>query len=283
VGTILLKDIDTGLNNSTPSNFTNFGNKLLFQARTASNGNELWITDGSTSGTTIVKDIEPGTGSSSPLSQKALLNNKIYFSASTSTTGSELWETDGTTLGTKLMLDINTGVNGSYPSNLIVANGFLYFTADDGTNGTEVFKTDGTAAGTIMLAQISLSTGSSYANLLTLVGNTIYLTANDGTVGTELWKIELPATGIINELPELGIRLYPNPTKSNAFKLQFDALQAERATITVTSISGQIVYEEKLDNLPFLKQITLPKAAPGCYFVKVATDNGSVTKRLIVE
>jgi ELWxxDGT repeat protein len=39
---------------------------LFFNANDGSNGYELWKTDGTSAGTVLVKDINPGAGSSNP-------------------------------------------------------------------------------------------------------------------------------------------------------------------------------------------------------------------------
>jgi ELWxxDGT repeat protein len=63
----LLTDIVAGSGSSYPSSITSLGNgSALFQANDGTNGSELWITDGTTAGTSLLKDIDAGSGSSSP-------------------------------------------------------------------------------------------------------------------------------------------------------------------------------------------------------------------------
>ena len=45
---------------------TAVGDTLFFTADDGVNGNELWKSDGTEAGTVLVKDINPGSGSSSP-------------------------------------------------------------------------------------------------------------------------------------------------------------------------------------------------------------------------
>ena len=63
--TIMVKDIDSG-GSGNPSNFAVMGNTLYFTANDGTNGNELWKSDGTTSGTMMVTDIHSGVASSSP-------------------------------------------------------------------------------------------------------------------------------------------------------------------------------------------------------------------------
>ncbi|MEG4263701.1 DUF4347 domain-containing protein, partial [Microcoleus sp. POL1_C1] len=107
-------DINPGFPNSFPDNFININNTLYFRARLDTNGPELWKSDGTASGTVLVKDIYPGATSSSP-NNFINFNNTLYFSAEDATNRNELWKSDGTTSGTVLVKDINPGANPSNP------------------------------------------------------------------------------------------------------------------------------------------------------------------------
>ena len=107
-GTQLLKDINPGA--AAAFNQSNFmtvcAGKLYFTADNGTNGYELWISDGTNAGTTMLKDIQPGTTGSGP-GNFTELNGKILFSATTTTYGNELWVTDGTSAGTQLVQDLS--------------------------------------------------------------------------------------------------------------------------------------------------------------------------------
>jgi len=77
-------------------------NKYFYQANDSVNGNELWVSDGTSSGTKMVKNINP-TGDSFPLNLISR-NGYILFGASASDEqGFELWRSDGTENGTTLV------------------------------------------------------------------------------------------------------------------------------------------------------------------------------------
>ncbi|MBK8659317.1 MAG: hypothetical protein IPN22_10740 [Bacteroidetes bacterium] len=62
---------------------------------TVSNGSELWVTDGTTAGTQMVKNINP-SGSSNP-ENFTLFNNQLFFSADDNQLGRTLGDgNDGT-------------------------------------------------------------------------------------------------------------------------------------------------------------------------------------------
>jgi ELWxxDGT repeat protein len=81
---------------------------LFFSVGTSDSGRELWKADGTTAGTILVKDINPGAGSSAP-SNLTNVNGMLYFTAFDPVNGTELWKSDGTTAGTVLVRDINLG------------------------------------------------------------------------------------------------------------------------------------------------------------------------------
>ena len=58
---------------------------------------ELWKTDGTASGTVMVKDIWSGSSGGGPTMTTAV-GNTLYFQARDGTHGGELWKSDGTDL-----------------------------------------------------------------------------------------------------------------------------------------------------------------------------------------
>ena len=98
----------------------------------------MWKSDGTASGTVMVKDIKSGSSSSSP-NYLTAIGNTLYFVANDGTNGAELWKSDGTASGTVMVKDINSGSGGSSPYYLTAVGDTLYFTATDGTNGNELF------------------------------------------------------------------------------------------------------------------------------------------------
>ena len=169
----------------------NLNGNVLFAADDGVHGIELWKTDGTSGGSSIVKDINPGPGASNVASLFAF-NNKLYFSATDGIHGVELWQSDGTAAGTKMLKDINTvggnGNDGSIPLEFTVFKGALYFTALQDGNYYTLWKTDGTAAGTVMITDDSDYT---YVAHLTVVGNSMYFTKGQ----TQLWVTDGTTAG----------------------------------------------------------------------------------------
>jgi ELWxxDGT repeat protein len=184
-----------------------FNNQIFLTGDDGTAGTELWKTDGTATGTVLVKDINPGLPGSFPGSYFFNLGGRLIFPATEATTGNEWWVTDGTGPGTSLLKDINPTANtGSNPWPLgikkspydrtsvpggYVYGGSVFFEADDGTNGSELWKTDGTAAGTILLQDINPAAGigsnPGFGGSLFLTNGTLVFPAT-GADGRELWS-----------------------------------------------------------------------------------------------
>jgi len=196
-GTQLVKDINPTTviepySYTPPSGLTNMNGTLFFTTDDGINGRELWKSDGTASGTTMVTDIYPG-GSSDP-ENLTNVNGMLFFITSTYR-GQELWKSDGTASGTAFVKNINSGGGGGFGygstiTSLINVNGTLFFVANDnGSHGSELWKSDGTADGTAMVMDINpLGQDSSDPHDLTSVNGRLFFTANDGTHGRELWQ-----------------------------------------------------------------------------------------------
>ncbi|HVD44264.1 MAG TPA: ELWxxDGT repeat protein, partial [Rubrobacter sp.] len=200
-----------------PDTVTVMGKQVFFAADDGKHGVELWKSDGTEKGTTLVKDINTVKGNSNPndkgdaLTRSAeveklyVVGKTLYFRANDGTHGVELWKSDGTERGTKLVKDINTDApvpttaackkaktcaGGSWVDDMTLVGKTLYLTANDGTHGVELWKSDGTERGTTLLKDINPSPASKASDISNLIaiGKTLFLAANDGTNGLELWK-----------------------------------------------------------------------------------------------
>lgn len=136
---ILLKQFEnTG---DTPNNFIGLNDKVIFTAHDIYNGNELWVTNGTTIGTTLLNDILKNNGSSNP-EELVQDGEYVYFSAKSWKWGRELWRTDGTANGTKIIKDFNPGENNGNPENLVPMGAGIFFTIEDGENGRELWRSN---------------------------------------------------------------------------------------------------------------------------------------------
>lgn len=144
----LVRDITPGPESSFLNRFGVLGDTFLFSAQGPEGSSNLWRTDGTADGTTILK--EGGT------SGGVSFQGQLYFLAlngnvdpATRFSGRDLWRTDGTVAGTEVVQGFG---NGS-ANQLVVANGGLFFTVRLAGSrfATEIWRSDGTAAGTQQL------------------------------------------------------------------------------------------------------------------------------------
>ena len=157
-GTVMVEDIWPGQDGSlyyyaNANRLIDAGGTLLFSADDGTHGQELWRSDGTVVGTSLVKDIWPGPVWGFPYSSTDV-EGTLYFQADDAPHGWELWQSDGTSAGTVLVRDIWPGPKSSDPYLLTNVEGTLYFRTDDGAHGRELWKSDGTAAGTVMVTDI---------------------------------------------------------------------------------------------------------------------------------
>jgi ELWxxDGT repeat protein len=182
----LVHDINTTAAGSNPSGFVTVNGAAYFFADDGLHGVELWKSNGTAGGTQLVKDINPGSGSSAlPASPPpVVLGNQLYFFANDGTHGTQLWTSDGSAGGT-------VALSGPAPGAVVAvnqvaaANGLAFF-ADPATN--ELWKTDGTPGGTAPVNAGGNPIPS--PSDLTAVGSALYFRGAQAGTGAGLWKTD---------------------------------------------------------------------------------------------
>lgn len=158
----------TGFSQSNIASFSSIGatqaldDKVFFVATDDEHGTELFVSDRFGADRTLLKDIYPGRGNSTP-GNLTVLNNQLFFTADAFNLGTSVWKTDGTVQGTQLVY----AVKNAEPANLMVFKGKLYFTTSTGA----IIRTDGTAGGT----QTFYQSDYHYGRVPTIVKNDQYL------------------------------------------------------------------------------------------------------------
>lgn len=92
------------------------------------NNYQLWRSDGTSSGTLKIADLQPNHYVTYSTFSLTSSNGLLFFSQCDNDDGCELWKSDGTEAGTVLVKDINSRPNkSSHPFNLTNVNGKLFF------------------------------------------------------------------------------------------------------------------------------------------------------------
>ncbi|MBK9385077.1 MAG: hypothetical protein IPN34_09710 [Planctomycetes bacterium] len=163
-----------------------FAGRVWFAGRTAASGTELWATDGSIRGTTLVYELAASTLSSDP---KALsvVGGLLYFAAGAP--GITLaYVTDGVqSVPTVLRSVAQPASLHVEPRDFIGVGGRVFFSASRGDVGRELWTTDGTAAGTRLVADLRPGVRGSEPRSFARVAGKLLFRADDGSSGSELW------------------------------------------------------------------------------------------------
>jgi ELWxxDGT repeat protein len=169
---------------------TRAGRTLFLTANDGEHGQELWRSDGTASGTRLVRDIFQGDRPAGYFGPYHLTNigGTLFFGADDAVHGEGLWRSDGTGAGTKFL----KGLRLRWPGVSIGGTG--YFTAREAVPyrerayGYELWATDGTRAGTKLVRDVYPGRKDSTPGGLTRVGGKLFFSATDGVHGIELWE-----------------------------------------------------------------------------------------------
>ena len=214
-GTVARKLFDNPAFTQLPFLFTS-GSTLYFSGTTFDNGTELWKTDGTTAGTVLVKDINPGPESSAP-QQAVKVGTKYYFIANDGIHGFELWSTEGTGATTVLVKDVNPGTESSNITELTAVGSTLFFANVDG-----LWKSNGTDESTVRILE---NTNGRQENLTNVSGKLFFTSHAGPELGKELWKSDgtILGTAMIKDIQPGPLSSNPDDLKNLGGRLYFSA------------------------------------------------------------
>ena len=123
---------------------------------------------------------------------------------------------------------------------------------------------------------------SSRPGELTILGTDLYFTATTPTNGTELFKVANVALAIddFNENSinnDLDITIYPNPTLD---VLKINSNQTTLKSIQIFNLLGKEIKSYKKENAN-QNTFDVSNLKTGLYILKINTDKGSVTRKIV--
>lgn len=248
--TVLLKDINPGNAHGLPANHFKglvIDSILYFNGQETTHGLELWRSDGTDTGTYLVKDLNPGTGDGFLNNSKFLFdgNGNLFFDAISRGGGSstELWQSNGTDTGT-IRLDVDTNGGGSIPLQLTLIDTTLFFTANDGFTGVELYST----------------IADSIKKKVIVAGPPSFISE----------------TNLSNSFD-----IYPNPTTGTFYLIKDNSLQLGAFNMKITSIEGKIM--TKKSELNYSREFNISDYPKGIYLVIITDNKGGIFRKKLVK
>ena len=125
-----------------------------------------------------------------------------------------------------------------------------------------------------------------------LLGNTsydYYVRSNCGGTAYTQWSMVEEFTtsgfaGLEDNLDEIDINLFPNPN-NGVFQLEVSTMNVMDLEINVINTLGQVVFTKTStkNSTHFKEKIDLSKSAKGVYYVRVSSNEGAITRKLVIE
>ena len=180
--------------------------QLFFISSDGKGGQDLWASNGTASGTTVIKDItQEHTRYGNKEYYSLNVNNltaaagKLFFTADDPGGGEDLWASDGTTKGTTVLKHFQSNPSYGYYneplSGLTAAGGNLFFTVDDSSLGPQPWASNGTSSGTVMLADVNPGSAGSAPSDFTQFGSDVYFFMNESATTVGLWESDGTTAG----------------------------------------------------------------------------------------
>lgn len=225
---------------------------FYFVGKFAGTGDELWRSDGTAAGTSMVSDILPGSAGSDP-SDFVDVNGTLYFTALDPTQSGmhDLYKSDGTAAGTAPIAMV-----GSLISSITNVNGTIFFAGTDAAHGAELWKSDGTSAQ--IVSDIVPGTTSSFPYDLTAVGKTLYFLArNAGDYNHSLYKSDGTAAGTV------PIRAFEDDPVTPAYLLNGNGVLFYSDGAHLWSSDGTLAGTQNVMTISDVTQYQLPIPSAG--------------------
>ena len=197
-------DLAPGPGNGNYTDPTDVNGTLYF-----GNQASLWKTNGSSAGTSVVKDFSAEFGAAKNVDELVNLNGTLLFDYRYSDpsfhgNAGSLYRSDGTSAGTALLSTFAQSSPQNILKDLTTVGDSVYFLATDGFNGYNLYKSTGVSGGTSFV-QGGFDFSGEPAEL-TNVNGTLYFRARTQTDGIELWKSDGTPSGtmIVRDINQTG-------------------------------------------------------------------------------
>lgn len=252
------------------------GSRLLFVA--PETGDELWVSDGTPSGTKRLTDIAAPRPFEVTNFIK-VLDGVAYFLVDDVTGGVDLWQSDGTAAGTRRVTAFGyaTPFNDvDLSSQLARLGDRLIFVADDGLTGRRLWSSRGTPETTAPVDCPGACPVPERDTDLLVVGSRVLFAADDGFQGRELWGTDgtMAGTRIVRNLCSGSCSASPEDLQVVSGELFFLAYDGESQRIWKTdgTSRGTVFLAPRGDSFDFF----VIKAGPTLFFSAESGGSGGL-------
>jgi ELWxxDGT repeat protein len=261
----LVKNMDGGAEDSGLSYFTKLGDDVYFEYDSG-----LYVTDGTTAGTTIVQVAYDAFISN--IKNLYSWNNKLFFEGDDGIGGDQLWVYDPALNTVTDLSELSGNHDPIHYAEL--SDGYLYYAAKSvGSTSYHLFRTDGTD---IELVDPNIKDVDEIVTL----NDKLYFEADDviNSLGNELYTYTSTPSTILSTSDfdlDNSLSIYPNPSV-NMLNVQ-SALRGE-VSYTFYNLLGKQVLNGTIKNNVINHNLT-----SGLYLLKLVNGSKSVTKKVVVK
>ena len=153
------------------------------------NSREVWVTDGTKSGTKCLADDSDGYSKDLYIKFLGIHKGNLVFSCSTPPDGFELWYSEGEHSTTRRLTGyFDTGANPEKSFSGIASLGDqFFFTGFTPENGSELWVSDGTPKGTNVFMELAHGQQSTWPHDLTVIGDKLVFFCAGDALANRLW------------------------------------------------------------------------------------------------
>jgi ELWxxDGT repeat protein len=256
VANVDTNDFDFGL---LPQHFFVFGSEVLFSGEDANQLTGLWVTDGTSVGTSEISVAGANTSFGLEPFGFALLGSEVLFNGTDALSQQNLWVTDGTSAGTsELSVAHAASVGAGFSRPVVFSSGgsseVLYASADLNNLGG-LWVTDGTTAGTSELSVAGLGPAQGSPGDFIAFGSLFLFEGADANGHFNLWQTDGTAGGTSKFL--FRVRLHSvystnSPPMSTSFR------SAASCCLPATIAAAVTIFGSRTERSPALRSFPRP-------------------------
>ncbi len=278
-------------NGLSPNKMIEYKNKLYFKGSTSGTPRQLWVSDGTDTGTKIFKAEIVGSSAYPPGfaddNFELIKHNGFMYMVGNDSTGFQIWKSDGTKQGTYKV----THRKDLYPFNLTSFDNHIVFLASrkDSVSDVQLYYTDGINEA-IMPKIYNQSNDNPFWHItqdpigqrFTIYNGAVYFPCTyDYWEYFRLYRFYFTKpSGVIKVMkPADGIAVYPNPG-TGIFNVSV-SIQVQCTKIEVYNTMGLLLYEQ--ESTGGLNTLDLSAYANGFYIVKIRHDNDLLTVKKVIK